>query len=337
MDIELGPSIKNGKINFGVFHRSLVFCVLLNFSSVCSYSQIKIPFLFRQQERFVSKHIHRYLKNDTLVETTAAKIHIHYSKNKNLPYLLVLHGLGANGRSNWFKQIAYLSKRFNLLIPDLIYFGESTSKENKFSPEFQVEQINQVIKQLNISEKIHVMGFSYGGLVAATYNLLFVEEVKKLVIIDGPVKFFSGRMADSVAILAGASNITDLLVPQTVDAFKALQKAAYSRKVPTTKRFKRKLIAQFFTPSLETRQKLITHLIAHEAFYQSSNYNFDLTRTLFVWGAKDGVVPVSVGKSLYARFPATCQLTVFKKAKHDALFRYSKSLNKRITKFLLED
>jgi pimeloyl-ACP methyl ester carboxylesterase len=317
-----------------MYARLFVFLFLFFLCGLRIHAQTKTPFIFRQQEKFVTKHIHRYLKKDTTIETSGAKIHIHYSNNVNKPYLLLLHGMGANARSNWFKQIGYLSKHFNLLVPDLIYFGESVSKETNYSPEFQAEQINQAIKQLNVVNPMHVMGFSYGGLVAAVYNQLFANEVSKLIIMNGPVKFFSGQMADSIARVSGASNITALLVPQTVTEFKALQKAAVSRKILTSKKFKRKIVAHFFTPSLATRQEQVNYLITNQSRYQGYNYNMDITPTLLVWGAKDGLVPLSVGQSLNINFPKTTQLLIFKKAKHDAHFRYSKTVNKAVVDFL---
>jgi pimeloyl-ACP methyl ester carboxylesterase len=317
-----------------MYTRRFFFLCLFFACGLYGYAQTKTPFIFRKQEKFVTKHINRYLKKDTIIETSGAKIHIHYANRVNKPFLLLLHGMGANARSNWFKQVGYLSKHFNLLVPDLIYFGESTSEEANYSPEFQAEQIRQVLKRLNIADSVHVMGFSYGGLVAAVYNELFPSEVNKLVIMDGPVKFFSGQMADSIARVSGASNITSLLVPQTVNEFKALQKAAVSRKILTSKKFKRKIVAHFFTPSLATRQQQVNYLITNQTLYQGYNYNIDVTPTLLVWGAKDGVVPLSVGQSLNINSPKTTQLLIFKKAKHDAHFRYSKTVNKAVVNFL---
>lgn len=317
---------------FIIFKKTVLFLFISN--SHCCYIHAQTPFVFQQQEKYVNRQIHRYLKKDTVIETSGAKIHINYSNNTYKPFLLLLHGMGANARSNWFKQVPYLSRYYNLLVPDLIYFGESTSKENNYSPEFQAVQINQVIKGLNITSKINVMGFSYGGLVAAIYNQLFPDHVGKLIVIDGPVKFFSGQMADSVARIAGTSDITALLVPQTLKDLKCLRKAALSKRIPTTKSFKKKLIAHFFAPYLDTRKKQITYLFTNQLLYQNYSYNLNTTPTLFVWGAKDGVVPLSVGKSLNACFPKTTQLLVFKKAKHDVQFRYSNSLNKAIIEFL---
>lgn len=310
--------------------------VVLLFILCCGscLAQEQAPLIFRQQEKYVNKIIHRHLKTDTIVETSEASIHLYFATTSNKQYLLLLHGMGANAASNWFKQIPYLSKHYNLIAPDLIYFGKSTSKSNDFSPEFQAKQINELMRKLNITGPIHVMGFSYGGLVAAVYNQLFHDNVEKLIIIDGPVKYFSGQMADSCARFFGASGIAALLAPQTIKDFNSLKRAALSRNMPIPKGIKKKLIAHFFAPYVDIRKQQIDYLFRYQQRYQNYNYNFPSTSTLFVWGAKDGVVPLSVGKALNAAYPAKSQLLVFKKAKHDAQFRYSKKLNKAIADFL---
>ena len=43
---------------------------------------------------------------------------------------------------------------------------------------------------------------------------------------------------------------------------------------------------------------------------------------------------ISVGDNLHKNFPSTTQLFIFKKAKHDVHFRFSKQLNKKIINFL---
>jgi pimeloyl-ACP methyl ester carboxylesterase len=195
-----------------------------------------------------------------------------------------VHGMGVDGKTNWYKQISYLSKHFNLLVPDLIYFGQSTAKENNYSVEFQVEQIHELLEKLKINSKINVMGFSYGGLIASVYNQFYHSETNKLIIIDGPVKFFSGRMADSLAKIAGVPTIYNILIPQTIADYKGMEKAVMSKRFFTTKRFKLKLIRYYFTPTLESRRLQINYLLTHQNIYQDYNYNINTTPTLLIWG-----------------------------------------------------
>ncbi len=297
-------------------------------------AQTKTPLVFKIQEKKVVKHIHKFLKGDTLLQTSKAIIHLHYSTKPNKPYLLMIHGMGVNGRTNWYKQIKALSKHYNLLIPDLIYFGESTSKEENYSVEFQAEQLHEALVKMNVNNNIHVMGFSYGGLTASVYNQLYSEEVDKLVIIDAPVKFYSAAMSDSLAKVNNVKNIASMLVPENKIEFKAMMKAAVKRPFPTTNRFKRKFIAHVFTPDREVRIKQINYLMQHQATYKNYTYHFEDTKVLLLWGAKDGIVPLQVGKELNKHFASTTQLRVFKTAKHDATFSYSRKLNKEVINFL---
>ena len=282
----------------------------------------------------MSRKIHKSLRHDTLIQTSKAIVHIHYSKERNKPYLLLIHGMGIDAKTNWYKQVGYLSKHYNLIMPDLIFFGGSTTTEKDYSPEFQVQQIHEALALISIPSKINVMGFSYGGLVAAVYNELYPEQINKLIIIDGPVKFFSTQMADSLALSAGVPSMTNILIPHNLSDFKAMQKAVMSKKLPITARLKTKMIAHYFTPTLKFRQAQLNYLTEKQSRYRSLNYNLDKTPTLLMWGAKDGVVPLSVGENLHKHFPSTTKLIVFKKAKHDTHFRYAKKLNRAVVKFL---
>lgn len=299
------------------------------------YSQNKTPYVFKLQDKFAKKTIRKYLEHDTLLKTSGAIIHISYSSQLNKPYLLLIHGMGGNARTTWSSQIKELSKSFNLILPDLIYFGESTSLSGNYSVEFQVEQIHEAISKLGINQPINVLGFSYGGLTAAIYNQLFQSSVKKLIIMDGPVKFFSAEMADSIANSVGIKGLNNIISPTTIEGFSALQKLAVSSEFKFSKRIRRKIINYYFLPYKEVRDKQMNYLIDKKEYYQSLNYNLDKTTTLLIWGGRDGVIPISVGNALHNAYPTTTQMVVFPKAKHDAHFKATKKFNKAVINFFL--
>lgn len=313
---------------------SPVFFISLIFFVNSIIAQQKTPWMFRMQDKFAKKNMSKYVKHDTLIKTSNAVLHISFGKDANKPTLLLLHGMGANARTNWSSQIKMLSKQFNLILPDLIYFGESTSESKNYSVEFQAEQIHEAVIKLGFTEKINVMGFSYGGLTAAVYNQLFQTSINKLIIMDGPVKYYSAQMADSIANHYGITGINNIISPITIKGFDAMGKAAMAKSFPLTKKIKRKVIKYYFIPTKDVRDKQMNYLIDHKVEYQSLNYNLDKTTTLLIWGGKDGVVPLSVGLDLNKAFPSTTKLIVFPKAKHDAHFKYAKKLNKEVISFL---
>lgn len=299
-----------------------------------SYSQNKTPFIFRIQDKQSIKHLRHYLKHDTLIQTSNAIIHVSYNQDSLKPYLLLLHGMGANGRSNWYNQIKPLSDKFNLIIPDLIYYGESTSDSKDYSVEFQAQQINETIEKIGIKQKINIAGFSYGGLTTAMFNELYHHKISKIIIIDGPVKYFSSHSADSLARVAGVESMKQIIAPSNLKEFDAMQVAVMSSPFPIGKRMKKKMIHYFFKPHKAIRDAQIDYMITHQSKYQNLNYNLDITPTLLIWGEKDGVVPASVGRNLHKAFNKTTQLIIYPNAKHDAHFSYTKEVNQAITDFL---
>ena len=314
--------------------KKIPFIFVLLFCLNSAFGQTKQPWLFRWQNKKSQKHLKKYVPFDTLVSTSGATLHISFDNKKNKPYLLLLHGMGANARVNWYKQIKPLSKNFNLILPDLIYFGESSSSSQIVSVEFQVQHIHEAISKLGITEKINIMGFSYGGLTAAVFNQLFHSKVNKLIIVDGPVKYYSNQMADSMAHSIGVENINRLIVPTTIQEFDCMRKAVMSSDIRLSKNMKQKILTYKFLPFKEIRDKQMSYLISHESTYQNYNYNLDKTETLLIWGEKDGVIPSSVGVKLNQAFPNTTKLIIYSDAKHDAHFSKSKQLNQDVLYFL---
>lgn len=250
--------------------------------------------------------------------------------------MVLLHGMGLDAKTNWSKQIKAFTKNFNVFIPDLIYFGQSTADTSNFSVEFQAQQIHEAACQhFGNTAKLNVVGFSYGGLTAAMFNYLYSYKINKLVIADGPVKFFTESMADSIAKSNKVPKFTNIIVPETNDQLKVTFKLSLSNNMPVPNSIKKKIIKYFFVRYKKFRHAQMNYLLSNKEYYNSCNYGIDKTNTLLIWGKKDGVIPISVGYQLNQQFPATTKLLIFNKAKHDAHFRNAKQFNKSITLFLL--
>jgi len=127
-----------------------------------------------------------------------------------------------------------------------------------------------------------------------------------------------------------------VVAPTTLTQFSGMTKAVMSSGFPATKGMKRKIIRYFFLPTKATRDLQMNYLIAHQAEYLGYSYQLDKTKTLLIWGEKDGVIPVSVGKALHKAFPESTTLLVFPKAKHDAHFKERKAVNKAVIAFFTD-
>ncbi|PIA27647.1 hypothetical protein AQUCO_07600067v1, partial [Aquilegia coerulea] len=129
------------------------------------------------------------------------------------PSLILLHGFGPSSIWQWRNQVKFLSTHFNLYIPDLIFFGNSTTTSSERSEVFQAVSMGKLLEKLGI-EKYSVMGTSYGGFVAYNMARLFENRVEKVVIASSGINKI---LKDGVELLerAKVDKIEDLMLPKT--------------------------------------------------------------------------------------------------------------------------
>ena len=130
------------------------------------------------------------------------------------PSVVLIHGFGPESIWQWRKQVQFLAPDFNVYVLDLIFFGGSSTKSSERSETFQAASLGKLLDKLEV-EKFHVVGTSYGGLVA--YNLakmLGEERVQKVVIASSGVNMMK---SSNVALVQRAQleKIEDLMLPPT--------------------------------------------------------------------------------------------------------------------------
>jgi alpha/beta hydrolase fold len=122
-----------------------------------------------------------------------------------------------------------LSRYFDLIVPDLIFFGGSTTKSPTRSELFQAQSLVKLLDALGVGERNdnYVVGTSYGGFVGYhVARLLGEKRIKKVVIASSDLL---KAEADDKALLerAGVKHISDLLLPKEPDNVKVLLEMAF--------------------------------------------------------------------------------------------------------------
>nr|ACJ83957.1 unknown [Medicago truncatula] len=97
------------------------------------------------------------------------------------PVVVLLHGFAGDGLVTWGFQINTLAKKYAVYVPDLIFFGGSTTDKPNRSPTFQAECLVVGLKKLGV-EKCVLVGFSYGGMIAFKMAELYGEFVQAVVV-----------------------------------------------------------------------------------------------------------------------------------------------------------
>ena len=103
--------------------------------------------------------------------------------------IIFLHG-GYGSWRHWIKQVTYLSKDYQILVPDMPGFGESSDLKSDHTPENISLNLYQTFRKLNITDldNINLVGFSFGGLISGHLSYQFLKkgiELKNLILV-GP-------------------------------------------------------------------------------------------------------------------------------------------------------
>lgn len=137
------------------------------------------------------------------------------------PPLVLLHGFGPSATWQWRKQVGPLSRHFALVVPDLIFFGGSTTKSDRRSELFQAESIVRFADRIGIKEKFCVVGTSYGGFVAYHVARMCPDRVLRAVIASSDVL----KAEEDDRLLrerAGVESIGELMLPRSTGMLRKL-------------------------------------------------------------------------------------------------------------------
>ncbi|XP_051136468.1 uncharacterized protein LOC127255116 isoform X2 [Andrographis paniculata] len=144
------------------------------------------------------------------------------------PNLVLVHGFGANAMWQYGDLLRHLMPRFNIYVPDLLFFGESTTKRPERTEAFQA----QCVMRLMVSHGVHrmsIVGISYGGFVTYSMAAQYPEAVQKVVLCCTGVCLEEKDMRDGLFEVADLDEVASILMPQTPDKLRELIQFAFAR------------------------------------------------------------------------------------------------------------
>ena len=103
-----------------------------------------------------------------------------FYKRRNIPVVFI-HGVGLDHKM-WFPQIRSFRDN-SVLVYDLLGHGKTPLNKKNVNFEDFSNQLNNLLNNLNIN-KVNLVGFSFGSLVALKYAKRFKKKVNKLVLIS---------------------------------------------------------------------------------------------------------------------------------------------------------
>ncbi|GLJ20385.1 hypothetical protein SUGI_0370350 [Cryptomeria japonica] len=226
------------------------------------------------------------------------------------PALVLVHGFAAEGVIQWQFQIGKLSKDYSVYVPDLLFFGKSTTVSQQRSETFQAECLMKLLKKLKV-EKCAMVGFSYGGMVVFKMAEMYPELVTCLVI-TGSVIAMTDSIGQATLNRLGFSRSSELLLPTTVKGLKALFCLACYKKLWFPDFLFRDFLEVMFN-NREERGELLDALIecSQEAQVPSLNQ-----KILLLWGNNDEIFNLEVANQMREKLGENIEFVGIEKAGH---------------------
>ncbi|OVA18734.1 Alpha/beta hydrolase fold-1 [Macleaya cordata] len=249
-------------------------------------------------------------------------------KMNNKPVVVLVHGFAAEGIVTWQFQVGALTSKYTVYVPDLLFFGGSTTDSTDRSPMFQAECLVTGLRKLGV-ERCIVVGFSYGGMVAFKMAEKYPDLVQSMVV-SGSVL----AMTDSISSVAlerlGFSSSSELLLPNSVKGLKALLSVAAHKKLWFPDRLHRDYLEVMFTNRKE-RAELLEGLVISNKDATIPNFT---QRIHLLWGENDQIFNLDLAQNMKCQLGDNATLKTIEKSGHLVHLERPCLYNKCLKEFL---
>ncbi|GER30063.1 alpha/beta-Hydrolases superfamily protein [Striga asiatica] len=248
------------------------------------------------------------------------------------PNLLLVHGFGANAMWQYGELLRHLMPRFNIYVPDLVFFGESTTPLPDRSEGFQARCVMRLMAAHGVA-RASVVGISYGGFVAYSLAADFPEAVEKVVLCCTGVCLEERDLREGLFEVADVDEAANILMPQTPAKLRELMGFAFVRPVkavPTC--FLSDYIDVFCTDQVTQKRELLRALIKDRNLSKIPKIE---QPTLIIWGELDRIFPLELGRRLQRHIGVNARLEIIKNAGHAMNIEKPREFAKLLKSFLV--
>ena len=253
--------------------------------------------------------------------------------------VIFIHGYGAK-KEIWKPQVAEISKNFRVVTFDLRGTGESDRPNIPYTMKMMAEDVKELAEFLNI-KKVHIIGRSFGGMIAQNISLLYPEKVDKLVLIATNY----GRLDTEWVEIPKNGRLEEIetLKQDPLKTFKQKSRWLFHLKFrremeenPTKKFYEVFSMEDLIKESLVNPSR--PQDIINQAEAMKTHYTFDKLgkirhKTLLIAASHDRQTPVSVMEEMNKKIPNS-ELKIIYEAGHFMTLSRASEVNKIILDFL---
>ncbi|KAJ9552170.1 hypothetical protein OSB04_016215 [Centaurea solstitialis] len=245
------------------------------------------------------------------------------------PAVLLIHCFAMDGIFLWFPQVLALTTKYSVYVPDLLFFGGSTTGRTERSARFQAEFLAKGMEILGV-QKVAVVGLSYGGMVAFEMAKMYPNLVHSMVVSSTVVELTESISRQSLEGF-DASSWSDLLLPENVEGFKRTLSVG-AHKLPWIPNFVYRGVFENMFNNRKERSELLTAMIVPD---RDANTNTNYSqRILMLWGDDDKIFNLEVANNMKIQLGANTTLKYIKNAGHLLSLEQPFAYNRHLKKFL---
>lgn len=120
-----------------------------------------------------------------VIQVEGRDVHVQELNKGAAETLLLIHGMFSNLSLYYFNIAPELAKHFHVVMYDLKSHGMSGCVTGGYDLQSMTDDVVALMGALKLS-RVHLAGYSFGGLIALKMALRFPEKLGKLVIIEAP-------------------------------------------------------------------------------------------------------------------------------------------------------
>lgn len=266
-------------------------------------------------------------------------INISYEiKGEGFPVTFI-HGFGSK-KEIWKPQIIKLSKYYKTLTFDLRGTGKSDRPNYPYTMEMIVKDIKNLLDYLQI-EQTHLIGRSFGGMIAQNFVLKYPKHVKKLILIATNAKFDDLEAVDIV--INNRIKEIEMIKIDPIKAFwnksvfvfhqKFRQELKNNPKKVFHNAFSLEDLIYESTINPSRAQDIINQGNAMKEHNTYNQLNEIKNNTLLLAGSNDRLMPKTLMIEMNKRIPNS-NLKIIEKAGHFMTISNAFKVNKLILEFL---
>jgi 3-oxoadipate enol-lactonase len=249
---------------------------------------------------------------------------IHYQERGQGQPVVLIHGFPLDGRI-WEAQMAALSDRWRVIVPDLPGFGKS-QLVRPFTIDSLAHDMHELLGRIGALPCVFG-GLSMGGYVSFAFGTKFLHDMKGLMLVDTKCEADTSEGKQNrlkmieTAKSGGAKAVADQMMPKMIAPAVAQSKPQVAKRL-------REIMESVSVAAIE---------YASLAMRDRKDYRSELPSiaapTLIVVGQEDAFAPPAVAQSMQRDMPKA-QLAIIPDAGHMAPMEQPEAVNQVMREFL---